>query len=116
MYVHEQFTKVFKLGENVFAQYCAMTMIRYSVFCRCALQSTHLNIRTDPSLRWRPNEPHWLRNHGVDQRNLAIKWLREHHNDETTGVVYFGDGDNTYDLQLFEEVCTVIVCRFVFIV
>ena len=55
-------------------------------------------------MQLRPNEPVWLRNRGVEQRNLAIDWLRENRNKETSGVVYFGDDDNTYDLQLFEEV------------
>ena len=70
------------------------------------MHSTHLNTRTDASLQLRPNDPNWLRNRGVEQRNLAISWLREHRNDEASGVVYFGDDDNTYDLQLFEEVPT----------
>lgn len=70
---------------------------------RCTVQSTHLNIRTDPNLQLKPNDPNWLRNRGVEQRNLAIDWLRQHLDGETTGVVYFGDDDNTYDLQLFEE-------------
>lgn len=69
------------------------------------MHSTHLNTRTDPSLQLRPNDPNWLRNRGVEQRNLGIDWLREHRGSEVTGVVYFGDDDNTYDLQLFEEVC-----------
>ena len=76
------------------------------MFYRCAVQSSHLNIRTDSSLQLRPNEPNWLRNRGVEQRNLGISWLREHRSNETSGVVYFGDDDNTYDLQLFEEVAT----------
>ena len=74
------------------------------------MQSTHLNTRTDPSLQLRTKEPNWLCNHGVEQQNLAIDWLREHRSDETTGVVYFGDDDdNTYDLQLFKEVLTLIL-------
>ena len=82
---------------------CTHTKICSCIF-RCAVQSTHLNTRTDPSLQLKPNEPNWLRNRGVEQRNLAIDWLRQHCDSETSGVVYFGDDDNTYDLQLFEEV------------
>ena len=55
-------------------------------------------------MQLKSNEPNWLRNRGVEQRNEAIDWLRQHHNSETSGVVYFGDDNNTYDLQLFEEV------------
>ena len=75
------------------------------------MESTHLNTRTDPSLQLRPKEPNWLRNRGVEQRNLAIDWLREYRGDETTGIVYFGDDDNTYDLQLFKEVHTLTFNR-----
>ena len=38
---------------------------------------------------------------GVANRNAAIDWLRAN---VKTGVVYFADDDNTYDIRLFEEV------------
>ena len=40
------------------------------------------------------------------QRNLALRWLRETfpRNSSQPGVVYFADDDNTYSLELFEEV------------
>ena len=43
---------------------------------------------------------------GVPNRNQAIRWLLEHVEEtgDASGVVYFADDDNTYDLQLFEEV------------
>ena len=51
---------------------------------------------------------------GGEQRNLAIQWLRDQasgillenqlNSNEAEGVVYFGDDDNTYDIQHFEEV------------
>lgn len=37
---------------------------------------------------------------GVSNRNQGIKWIREHAQD---GVMYFADDDNTYDLDLFNE-------------
>lgn len=37
---------------------------------------------------------------GVSNRNHGLHWLREHAND---GVFYFADDDNTYDLELFEQ-------------
>ena len=51
----------------------------------------------------------WRKNRGVEQRNLALQWLRKAVTDGVLeggerGVVYFGDDDNTYDVQLFEEV------------
>lgn len=68
------------------------------------MPSTHLNIRTDVSLQMKDRDPVWLKNRGVEQRNVGIDWLRVHHPNNKDGVVYFGDDDNTYDLQIFEEV------------
>lgn len=81
------------------------------VFNRCSVPSTHLNTRTDPSLQMKDSDPVWLKNRGVEQRNVGIEWLREHHSDSVDGVVYFGDDDNTYDLQLFVEVKNVFVLK-----
>ncbi|KAF3847951.1 hypothetical protein F7725_020979 [Dissostichus mawsoni] len=40
------------------------------------------------------------------QRNLALRWLREtfNANSSQAGIVYFADDDNTYSLELFEEI------------
>lgn len=38
---------------------------------------------------------------GVSNRNRGLEWLKAN---ATTGVFYFADDDNTYDLQIFEEV------------
>ncbi|KAL7648580.1 UNVERIFIED_CONTAM: hypothetical protein RMT77_000486 [Armadillidium vulgare] len=38
---------------------------------------------------------------GVANRNAAMQWVRKN---ATSGVVYFGDDDNTYDLRIFEEI------------
>lgn len=43
---------------------------------------------------------------GVDQRNLALKTIKEIaslNKQNANGVVYFCDDDNSYDVQLFEE-------------
>ena len=78
---------------------------------RCKVGSTHLNIRTAEYLRLKNNEPVWRKNRGVEQRNLGIDWLRQSAvagklpGGSKRGVVYFGDDDNTYDIELFEEVC-----------
>lgn len=39
---------------------------------------------------------------GVANRRAALKWLRHHNISE--GILYFGDDDNTYSLQLFNEI------------
>ena len=78
---------------------------------RCTVESTHLNTRTAEHLRLKQNEPVWRKNRGVEQRNLALNWLRNagaagvlSWQQSGGGVVFFGDDDNTYDIELFEEV------------
>lgn len=46
------------------------------------------------------------------QRNSGLKWIRDNLGNEEQGVIYFADDDNTYSLELFEEVTLI----FVFIV
>ncbi|KAJ8895302.1 hypothetical protein PR048_000627 [Dryococelus australis] len=38
---------------------------------------------------------------GVSNRNRGLAWIRKN---ATSGVVYFADDDNTYDIEVFEEV------------
>lgn len=38
---------------------------------------------------------------GVSNRNRALEWLRAN---ATEGVLYFADDDNTYDVEIFDEV------------
>lgn len=54
-------------------------------------------------------DPSWLKPRGVEQRNEGLRWLREDRRaqpggDNQQGVIYFADDDNTYSLQIFEEV------------
>lgn len=37
---------------------------------------------------------------GVSNRNRGLDWIRKHASD---GVFYFADDDNTYDLELFDQ-------------
>lgn len=39
---------------------------------------------------------------GVSNRMAALDWIRQ--NGIRSGVIYFADDDNTYDIRLFEEV------------
>lgn len=76
----------------------------------CPVSSTQLNFRTSrkfrPSLRrHKRRKPKARKSRGVEQRNLALLWLRNTFKPgEKKGVLYFGDDDNTYDLKVFEEV------------
>ena len=69
------------------------------------LRYTHLNARTPKSMRILRGQPRFFKSRGVEQRNLALDWLRKNVNsDVTKGVVYFADDDNTYDVRIFDEV------------
>ena len=69
---------------------------------RCRVNSVHLNAITPAGS---PTMKHGKRLsvRGVMQRNAGLQWLRSHHGN-SSGVVYFADDDNKYDLRLFEEV------------
>ncbi|XP_013194965.1 galactosylgalactosylxylosylprotein 3-beta-glucuronosyltransferase I isoform X2 [Amyelois transitella] len=61
------------------------------------LKYTHLNVKTHSSKHSTAS--------GVEQRNLALDWLRDHlaKIEDKRGVVYFMDDDNTYALKVFDE-------------
>lgn len=62
------------------------------------VQHTHLHVST--LLRYkRPGQPR-----GTEQRNAGLRWLRLFRPRNDSGVVFFADDDNTYSLELFEEV------------
>ncbi|XP_028658557.1 galactosylgalactosylxylosylprotein 3-beta-glucuronosyltransferase 3 [Erpetoichthys calabaricus] len=67
------------------------------------LQYTHLNVETPKDFKLKEGDPNWLKPRGVEQRNLALQWLRDNRELSDEGVVYFADDDNTYSLQLFQE-------------
>ena len=67
---------------------------------------THLFVKTPPHFKLNFSvDPSWQKPRGIEQRNAALQWIRNNLlPDVHKGVVYFADDDNTYDLQLFEEV------------
>ncbi|MGH0176367.1 UNVERIFIED_CONTAM: hypothetical protein FKN15_072683 [Acipenser sinensis] len=67
------------------------------------LPYTHLCTQTPKDFKLQEGDPNWLKPRGVEQRNLALQWLRENRGPSDEGVVYFADDDNTYSLRLFEE-------------
>ncbi|KAM4726653.1 galactosylgalactosylxylosylprotein 3-beta-glucuronosyltransferase 1-like isoform 1-T2 [Anableps anableps] len=69
------------------------------------LNYTHLNVLTPLNYKAKGDVRNPRVPRGTLQRNLALRWLRETFsvNYSQPGVVYFADDDNTYSLQLFEE-------------
>ncbi|KAG8136791.1 hypothetical protein E2320_005349, partial [Naja naja] len=72
---------------------------------KTGIHFTHLNIETPKSLKLGLS---WISSYtprGTFQRNLGLHWLRESFSTTPApeGVVYFADDDNTYSLELFEE-------------
>lgn len=65
---------------------------------------THLSVATPPNYKLGRNDPNWKKPRGVEQRNAALKWLRDNFKSSDKGVVYFADDDNTYSVKLFHEV------------
>ena len=41
---------------------------------------------------------------GVSGKNAGVAWILDNESNLQPGVIYFGDDDNTYDLDLFEEI------------
>lgn len=66
---------------------------------------THLQAQTPRNFKIKSGEPTWKYPRGVWQRNKALDWIRGNVDDlDQNGVIYFADDDNTYDLELFDEI------------
>ena len=72
------------------------------VLHNCHVNSIHLNVVTS-------RESKRAGQRGVEQRNAGLQWARSYCKDQCasncSGIVYFMDDDNKYDLRLFELVC-----------
>ena len=69
------------------------------------LTFTHLYFKTPPRMQLKKGETRHKHHRGVEQRNTALKWLRDNVDDKKTrGAVYFMDDDNTYHIKIFDEV------------
>ncbi|XP_048352221.1 galactosylgalactosylxylosylprotein 3-beta-glucuronosyltransferase 2 isoform X2 [Sphaerodactylus townsendi] len=64
---------------------------------------THLHVPTPPRYK-RPGLPR-----ATEQRNAGLAWIRQRHQHSPApppGVLFFADDDNTYSLELFQEMRT----------
>ena len=71
---------------------------------RCGLPYVHLTVSSPDHTYVRATSEIV----GIQHRNMGLKWIREHCGNGkcNSGVVYFGDDDDRYDLRLFDEVST----------
>nr|XP_020653024.1 galactosylgalactosylxylosylprotein 3-beta-glucuronosyltransferase 3 isoform X2 [Pogona vitticeps]XP_020653025.1 galactosylgalactosylxylosylprotein 3-beta-glucuronosyltransferase 3 isoform X2 [Pogona vitticeps] len=80
------------------------TQLVSELLAQSHLRFTHLHVETPKEHKRKETDPNWLKPRGVEQRNLALQWLRENRQLSDQGMVYFADDDNTYSLQLFDEI------------
>jgi len=71
---------------------------------RSGLKYTHLNIDTPSEMKLKSKDPHWSKPRGVFQRNEALSWIRDNLLAGDAGVVYFADDDNSYSVELFQQI------------
>lgn len=67
---------------------------------RCVIEITLVQFSAPMPAQYK-NKTKGPKPRGVSNRNRGLKWVREN---AETGVAYFADDDNTYDLELFHEV------------
>ena len=81
------------------------------ILSHCMVESVLLSVRTS-------NESKKLKLKGIDQRNMALNWIRSQCKEcegfgTCDGVVYFMDDDNVYDIRLFNRVSLLYVCMWI---
>ncbi|MBN3318161.1 B3GA3 glucuronosyltransferase, partial [Atractosteus spatula] len=81
----------------------ASTALVGGVLRQSGISHTQLSVETPRDLKLREGDPSWLKPRGAEQRNRGLRWLRDSRSPRELGVVYFADDDNTYSLQLFQE-------------
>lgn len=68
-------------------------------------RSTLLAAKTPSDFKLKKKDPTWMKPRGVEQRNMGISWIRSNvkYTPNSRSVIYFMDDDNTYSIQLFDE-------------
>ncbi|XP_069688828.1 galactosylgalactosylxylosylprotein 3-beta-glucuronosyltransferase I [Periplaneta americana] len=75
-----------------------------NILKQSGITHTHLSAATPKEWKLNEKEGMWKKPRGVQQRNTALQWIRNNLKpDVDKGVIYFADDDNTYSLELFEE-------------
>ena len=69
-----------------------------------SIGTSHLVQKTPHFDKLAEDDPNWLKPRGVQQRNAALLHLVAHFGHDTRGLVYFMDDDNTYTIELFDEI------------
>lgn len=69
-------------------------------------RSTLLYAKTPSDFKLKRKDPSWIKPRGVEQRNKALDWVRKHvkYSPESRSAIYFMDDDNTYSIDLFDEI------------
>ncbi len=81
----------------------AKTRLVSDLLSSCGVSYTQLNEPTPADWKLGAKEASWRKPRGVVQRNEGLAWVRDNLGNQDDGVIYFGDDDNTYSLELFEE-------------
>ncbi|XP_066582909.1 galactosylgalactosylxylosylprotein 3-beta-glucuronosyltransferase I isoform X2 [Prorops nasuta] len=71
------------------------------------LTYTQLAAQTPKNYKLGRTDPNWKKPRGVEQRNAALRWIRDNLKTSDKGVVFFADDDNTYSIKLFNEMLKV---------
>uniref|UniRef100_A0A1B0A030 Galactosylgalactosylxylosylprotein 3-beta-glucuronosyltransferase n=1 Tax=Glossina pallidipes TaxID=7398 RepID=A0A1B0A030_GLOPL len=66
-------------------------------------RSSMLHIKTPAAFKLQNKDPNWIKPRGVEQRNLALNWVRTNVDPDKHSIVYFMDDDNAYSVELFVE-------------
>lgn len=72
-------------------------------------RSVQINIKTPKDFKLTAKDPNWIKPRGVEQRNLALEFVRKKLAEHPTerSIVFFMDDDNSYSIQLFDEMAKI---------